>query len=309
MWSGGGIYFLNRDPEGSSQDLRLSNDIINDNSTSSGNEPNLNLDRVAASLVNCDTNTIMYMPDPSPLPIIGVGSDCEFNVSAAGLGPIMSMGGNRLPVLPLLRSSVAIDGSPEATSNPTEPVQQRDSWTRLDSPLAAWQTFQRDVDSNQNGTIVRDVGAFEYNNRWEAELLELQAKQGSAALTNELLSGYSRGAGRKFAATCAAGGESLTYVVPIHDLSSSWNIKVGVRKTPTSGKFQLAVANSSSGPWTNVSTERNTYSASSAFASFDLGSQFFQATGDKYFRFTVTGKGISTGSCNLSVDYIEVTQL
>lgn len=304
--SGGGIFFYG-DP-GPAKDLHIDSSIINNNTAGDyPDEPNINSDWGTGNML-CDRNTLLYIVPGLPQPTQGTPPNlCRFDVTDAVLGPLMPMGGaGNLPVHALLKSSPAIDAAVDSNDG----TQQRDSWSgSLDPPSPpAWTLWDRVIDGDGNGSLVRDLGAYEANTRWQTELLALQAK-GSASLTTVTSpSGYDRGAGQNYASSSAT-NQFVTYVVPVAQ-TGSYSVGVGVRKASNAGRFQLAVASSPGGPWTNIGSEQDTFASSATFSALSISSSFnFGSVGQKYVRFTVTGKNGSSSSFQLFLDYVRLTKL
>lgn len=301
----GGVFLDDTSPGGgNSQDVHIVNSIINDN-TSLDEYPNINNDELQSGVMNCYSQSIVYLTPGTPPLNVGEDSSCDFDTPMAGLGAPMPMGGNGLPVVPLLLGSAAIDANTEATG--TRQVQGRDSWTEFDTMPASWQLLQRDVDGDGNGSVLMDVGAFEFNRLWQSEITKVHAVV-DGTLNTEHVFTYSRGAGQKFAPGAACSGTaSVTYAIPTAEIGRWWWAAVGVKRSSEAGKFRLALANFPNGPWL-TSAEVNTYSPTTGASRVELGGFFLQSAGEKYAKLTVTGKGTTAagGACNLFVDYIDL---
>lgn len=301
---GGGL-FLELNPVGSSRDFIISNSIVNDNYSAWGTYPNINNSSTsAAGLFNCATNSVVYVTPGTPSINVYRGETCVTTVADATLGPLMSMGGNELPVIPLLKGSVAIDAPASSSGNQ---VQQRDAWLSNEVGVAGgpatWRLLQRAVDGDEDGDATRDVGAFEFDPSWQGEITTVQASSGGSKAV-ETSSNYSRGAAMKFTPSSCSGAASITYEVPIAEFGHFWNILLGYKSDSTSGVYRVEVANSPSGPWTTLKSNLSLYTPTPVYGLVQLnGSFFFQATGKKYFKFTLTGPG-SGGGCKLSMDYL-----
>jgi hypothetical protein len=227
------------------------------------------------------------------------------------VGPLIALGGKEsLPVHPLRRGSPAIDAGTDDLAE----GQQRDSWIALYDPPTPppWTLFDRVVDGDGDGTAVRDLGAYESNDRWETELLAVAAK--GPALHDLVVTpdGYSRGAGTVYAATSAT-GQFVTYVVPIAE-PGRHALAVRVRQASDAGQFQVSVADSAGGPWTDLGSVQDSYagsgSGSGSFVEVSLAAAHdFATAGQKMFRFTVTGKNAASGGHRLFLDYIRATSL
>ncbi len=112
--------------------------------------------------------------------------------------------------------------------------------------------------------------------------------------------------GRKLSADTANDFITLQAQVPF---SGQWNVKLGVLKLASGGRFQLAVAPAGSTTFTDVGTVQDTYASATAAAVFDLGTVTFGAAGDWQFRCTVTGKNGSATDYDLTLDYFRLTPI
>ena len=98
-------------------------------------------------------------------------------------------------------------------------------------------------------------------------------------------------------------GDYLTYQVPVA-APGTYNVKVRFKRaalsTTNRGQFQLSVEG------VNQGAVQDEY-GSGIFVEVDLGNVSFNTTGDKAFKFTVTGKNASSVGYNVNFDYIKLT--
>jgi hypothetical protein len=100
-------------------------------------------------------------------------------------------------------------------------------------------------------------------------------------------------------------GDYVTYLVS-EVPAGTYNVKVGMKKFVNRGQFQMSVA-PVGGSFTNVGSVQNQHSTIEEFSEVDLGSWTPTTSGDKHFKFTVTGKSSSSNGYNLAFDYIKLT--
>ncbi len=102
-------------------------------------------------------------------------------------------------------------------------------------------------------------------------------------------------------------GDYVGYILP-NVAAGTYDVRVGVKKFPTRGIFQLTAgrADNYDGTKSNVGTPQDLYIATQSFVELDLGNWAPGSTGDKQFRFTVTGKNAASSSDTLSFDYIRL---
>ncbi len=107
-------------------------------------------------------------------------------------------------------------------------------------------------------------------------------------------------------------GDYVTYVIP-NISAGSYDVKVGMKKNTSRGMFQLQVgkADNFTGTASNVGPVVDEYAASATYTEVDLGTWSPGSTGDKWFRFNVTGKNSASGGSSynhaLCFDYITLT--
>ncbi|WNR42831.1 heparin lyase I family protein [Paenibacillus roseipurpureus] len=94
-------------------------------------------------------------------------------------------------------------------------------------------------------------------------------------------------------------GDQVTYMLNVPE-ARTYKVKVGVKKYKNRGKFQLTI-----GP-DNHGSEVDLFSLNEEWSEIDIGNVTFGSAGDKPFKFTVTGKNVSSLGYNLSFDYIKL---
>ena len=304
--SGGGIQFEGQ-VDCYAQDVNVMASIVSNNTAMTTMQSNTN-DDWKGGQYNCDHASLMYIAPGFPRPSPGLGTPCRFDVPDALLAPLQPMGGAmNLPVHVPRRGSPAIDAGADVD---VVPGQQRDVWIAVFDPPspAPWTLFDRAVDGNGDGTAWSDLGAYEVNDIWEAELLAVQAKGPAAHEVVTTPDGYHRGAATHYAAA-GANGQFVTYVLPVAE-AGHYALSVGVRRTSDGGQFQVAVADDASGPWTDLGAGQESYAASSSLAEIEVtADRNFESAGQKLVRLTVTGKNTASAGYQLFVDYFKLTRL
>ena len=221
----------------------------------------------------------------------------------------MDMGGvDHLPIHPLLPGSPAIDQSPQA--RPFGVVEQRDDWNGAisDPPLGddagdtpPWSLFGPEIAVNP----LADSGAYEFNPRWETELLAVAELSAAGHGVVTVGGAFSKGAGTHLDARRA--GDLVTYQVPVPE-AGAYAVAARIRSDGDTGTFQLSVAEAPSGPFVAVGAPRDGYAAAYEWQLLDLGNVSFSTAGQKLFRFTATGKNAASGGYGLTLDYLSVTK-
>ncbi len=106
-------------------------------------------------------------------------------------------------------------------------------------------------------------------------------------------------------------GDYVTFVVP-NIAVGTYDVRVGVKKYPARGIFQLQIgrADNFSGTVSNVGTSQDEYASTAVYSELDLGNWTPGTSSDKWFRFLVSGKNAaSTGdtyNTALCFDYIKL---
>lgn len=154
-----------------------------------------------------------------------------------------------------------------------------------------------------------DLGAYEHDPNWQTELLRLGLSSGDTLTKTSTSSGdgtstsYSNQQGMVFAANAA--NDFVTFVVPVPS-TRSYVVRVRARRSSNSGRFQLAVSDDQTF-WTNVGGVVDLYRSSTDFAELTVnGSSPISLSGQKFFRFLVTGKNSASTGYKLDLDYIRL---
>jgi len=300
--TGGGIEFEPPPPEiGFSHDVSVFSSIVAGNfSLAITFEWNINETwKGPTGVFNCIDSLIYVAPGfPRPTDMGG----CTFDLRNPMLGPLTPFGGEgNLPLHPLRAGSPAVDAALDDGGRD----EQRNSWIADTDPLpqpAGWMIFDPLVDGDGDGMAVRDLGAYERNDRWQTELLAVRAKGPSTHSVVTIPEGYDRGAGTTYAAASAA-NEFVTYALPIGE-PGRYEVSIGARKNADAGKVQVAIADDPAGPWTDLGAEQDGYAATSAFVSLGPFTALFTSAGEKLVRLSVTGKNPASAGFRLYLDYI-----
>jgi hypothetical protein len=134
--------------------------------------------------------------------------------------------------------------------------------------------------------------------KYEAESLTTTASSG-ATLTYGADSAASNG-GLNYANTNAVGGW-VQYTVNV-PASGTYRVMVQVKKHPDRGTAQLYIDSTAQG------SPIDEYQSAQGYVAVDLGDVTFGSSGNKQFKFQVTGKNASSTSYTLATDYISLTQ-
>ena len=266
----GGSLITNNTADGDSQQRNLCTDSVDFNSTTC-------LDSVIYLPGAIWTPETRPLSDPNNFP-------CLYNVANGGFGSLVGRGGqNNLPVHRLLSGSIGLDSE---TFGPI-PLDGRG--------------LSRPMDGDGNGSKIHDRGAFELRPlQLETETLTVVAKSsdthsvvndGCAAPTLHCLN--SGGSGTNLQANAV--NDFVTYRTASLP-TGTFTVSVRFKRAPNGGRFQLAFANSQNGPFTNVGSAQNGFALTTDWATVNLGSIAISSAGQKFFRFTVTGRsGFSAG--------------
>jgi hypothetical protein len=152
---------------------------------------------------------------------------------------------------------------------------------------------------------VCDIGAYEHDPNWQTETLLVAAKSSDTHVVVTETS-YSNGKGTQLQANAI--GDFVTYAVPV-PATGNYSVKVRVKRSTNRGRFQLAVANSPSGTYTNVGSVQDLYSASASFVELNVSNSTSLTSGTRYFRFRVDSKNAASSGYLLALDTIKLTKL
>ena len=136
------------------------------------------------------------------------------------------------------------------------------------------------------------AGRYEAEHQESATNQKPQITQADASMSN--------GKGRLLKA--AAAGDYISYALEVPK-AGAYRVTVRVKRTPASGKFQLAVNGAAK------SAEQDLFAAADDYRSLDLGEVTFKTAGVQTFVFTLTGQNPASAGWGLDVDYIELTPL
>ncbi len=108
----------------------------------------------------------------------------------------------------------------------------------------------------------------------------------------------------------SAAGNQVTYSLP-NVPAGAYNVKVRVRKTPGQGIWKLSAGQASnfSGTAVDVGQPQDEYAGNWSYVELDLGTWTANGDGEKWFRFSVTGKNASSSGFGIALDYIKLTYL
>jgi hypothetical protein len=98
-------------------------------------------------------------------------------------------------------------------------------------------------------------------------------------------------------------GDYVTYNVP-GLIAGSYDLRIGVKNTNTRGIWQNAIAPAGSTTFSNHGLPVDEYTPGDVFTEIDLGTLNLGSSGDKQFRFTVTGKNSASSGYSIAFDYI-----
>jgi hypothetical protein len=134
--------------------------------------------------------------------------------------------------------------------------------------------------------------------KYENESLTSTISSGGT-ITNAADSAASNG-GLSYANANAVGGW-VQYTVNV-PASGTYNVKVQVKKHPDRGTAQLYIDGTAQG------APIDEYQSTQGYVAVDLGNVTFGSSGNKQFKFQVTGKNVSSSTYTLATDYISLTQ-
>ena len=137
---------------------------------------------------------------------------------------------------------------------------------------------------------------------YEAELLPYIGSSGDT-VTVYLDAGLSAGQGRMLDAS--ASNDYLTCLVAVPK-AGTYNVTLRASASKDRGKFQLAIASSLAGSYTNVGAVQDLYANTTSMQQvlLNLGLASFNSAGNYYFQFLVVGKNASSTDYKLAFDYL-----
>ncbi len=135
--------------------------------------------------------------------------------------------------------------------------------------------------------------------KYEAEALSIIASTPTARNGGD--NNMSNNNGAFLDATAA--GNLVTYNVHVPE-ARTYDVQIATKDQSNRGMFQVAVASSPTGSYTNHGAVQDEYAASSTYTMHDIGTITFGTAGDKSFRFTVTGKNAASSGFGLAIDSI-----
>ncbi|MEK8128840.1 family 43 glycosylhydrolase [Paenibacillus filicis] len=139
------------------------------------------------------------------------------------------------------------------------------------------------------------------NSRYETENLVVS---GTSGVKHTM---FGNGTGRDLSLSSGFGttleanavNDYVTYTVNVPE-ARSYSVKVGVKKGPNRGQFQLSVNGINHGPVQDL------YANALSYAELDVANITFSSAGNKSFKFNVAGKNGSSSGYNLLLDYIKL---
>ena len=140
---------------------------------------------------------------------------------------------------------------------------------------------------------------------YEAELLPYIGSSGDT-VTVYLDAGLSAGQGRMLDGSAI--NDYLTCLVAVPK-AGTYNVTLRASASKDRGKFQLAIAPSLAGSYTNVGAVQDLYVNSTSMQQvlLNLGLASFNSAGNYYFQFLVVGKNASSTDYKLAFDYLMLT--
>jgi endo-1,4-beta-xylanase len=138
----------------------------------------------------------------------------------------------------------------------------------------------------------------------QAESLTVSALSAGDSSTVIAGTSFSAGSARQLQANASNDFITLASSVPY---TGPYAVRVGVRKSSASGRFQLAISPAPGGAFENLGAAQDLYAASTAYAELYLGDFTFTGSGENAFRFTVLGKNGSSSDYDLVLDYLRLT--
>jgi CSLREA domain-containing protein len=168
-----------------------------------------------------------------------------------------------------------------------------------------------------NGGVI-DVGAIEYRKTffYETEFLTVASKSSDSHIIEfdptrtsgeRPISGLRVSGGQFTKLQSNATNDFVTYSLYVHE-AGLYTVRAKVKTGRDRGKFQLETADSASGPWTKCGEPVDLFATQSSHPEKFVGIVSLNSSGEKFFRFKVTGKHTSSSNYNLVLDYISLSR-
>ena len=140
----------------------------------------------------------------------------------------------------------------------------------------------------------------------EAELLFVAAQTGSVNNVPTTSGPLSNNAGMHFVGNAA--GQFVTYRVGVPQ-TGNYQLRMQIRKASSRAIWQLAVASSLNGQYTNIAAPQDHYNSFATTEELILGTVNATSAGEKFFRFTSTGKNAASTHFHMVIDYVWLIKL
>ncbi|MEK3720218.1 family 43 glycosylhydrolase [Paenibacillus sp. FSL H8-0034] len=139
------------------------------------------------------------------------------------------------------------------------------------------------------------------SSRYETENLSVSATSGVKHSMFGNGSGTDLNLSGGYGTTLEASGvnDYVTYTVNVPE-ARSYSVRVGVKKGPNRGQFQLSVND------VNHGSVQDLYSTALNYVELNVANITFSSAGNKSFKFNVTGKNGSSSAHHLLLDYIKL---
>jgi hypothetical protein len=137
----------------------------------------------------------------------------------------------------------------------------------------------------------------------EAELLTVAASSGQDSGGDRIVQASEYSGQEAAIFDGVAVGNYITYYVYV-PAAGAYTVKLGTKLHSTRGIFQLAVAASVNGAYTNHGSPVDLYARSDTYTAVTVDAD--SVFGLKAFRFTITGKNASSTGYDFCADYIQL---
>ncbi len=158
-----------------------------------------------------------------------------------------------------------------------------------------------------------DIGAFERSPNTvtvrETEGLTVAAKSSDshAVVWSGDVPGDDFSSGRGTNLQSNAVGDFVTYTVNI-PAAATYSVRVGVKRQSNYGQFQLATATTVGGTYTSRGSVKDLYRAAPEYLELTIGNVAFGSSGNRFFRFRVTGRNAGSSGFQMGFDYIKLVR-